>query len=741
MPLSAVHYGRYKHATLLESLQPQIPYYRAQLLAPSFIYGCKHAILFQMALLPLTMCRYTISTMSDTVLNRYIPFNRATRMHVYLGYATVVLTMVAGLGFFLFYGSLCGFGVDEYCDRMTSEIMITGYLLLLGVAILGATSYLRHRIPYEIFYTAHQVSILFFILTVAHTLDGKHRSGTRSRSQCFSWVTASMLFYICDRAYSRINRRYQVRIKSSAAVAGSKDAKMVILSLTRPTLFDFKPGQYAFLRIRDVEDSQWHPFSIASGPDSSCLDFYIEVSGEGSWTSKLWNILSEDGVQLEMSVELMGPFGTGMASLEHYSHALTVGTGTGIVPMISMLQQHVAQLLRTKPQAHKTAIERQQKRIAALEAAEKPHKMPIGLQLIRTFHKNKHQDVPRRRTRQTSISKLEIMQEMVRASATDSDSIFDADLSRSCNKSFCGENSEVLTLQKKQMKKEGFQASRSIYGVVLLSFMPAIGAALVARMACTQYEGRMVDPWSFWLLCAATLSYQAVFAALAVFVWDGRQFLTMLDCLVVLSVPALDWFWYSRCKQDTFTGQHRIVYILLTSYMTLRCWWKSVRPRHRSWRESTRNAGMTALECFEFVWISRSAALTAELVPVLDSVLQRLLTVWNTDDLTNVLDMRIYVTDKDSDAVAALQEVLAGTHLDRLHCIHVGRPDLQELIDNQRLDRIASRTNSYSLLAFCGSTTLAHQLHESKISTDMISSMTGSKRHQMEFVSENYGSS
>jgi predicted ferric reductase len=62
---------------------------------------------------------------------------------------------------------------------------------------------------------------------------------------------------------------------------------MVVLKMRCPTLSDlFKPGQYAFVRLLLI-DSSWHPSTIASGPDSPFIEFYIEVFDEQSWTGKL----------------------------------------------------------------------------------------------------------------------------------------------------------------------------------------------------------------------------------------------------------------------------------------------------------------------------------------------------------------------------------------------------------------------------------------------------------------------
>jgi hypothetical protein len=71
--------------------------------------------------------------------------------------------------------------------------------------------------------------------------------------------------------------------------------------------------------------------------------------------------------------------------------------------------------------------------------------------------------------------------------------------------------------------------------------------------------------------------------------------------------------------------------------------------------------------------------------------------------------------------------------------IHFGRPDLEKIIENHTLNLIATRRSSCSVLAFCGSPELSLSLHQHKISNDMLTAITGNKRHQMEYVSESYG--
>jgi predicted ferric reductase len=301
---------------------------------PALEFGAMHVILFQMALIPLTMSRLSIATLSESFIDKIFPLNRALRMHIHLGYILIIVVVLATIVFLTFFGLLCSDGEQAFCDKLTSEIMITGYNIMVFMLIIGGTSYLRCKIPYEIFYAIHHLVFIVYFVTVAHTLDVEQRSGSMERSQTFKWFSSTLLFYFCDRAAMHLNNKFRTQLVGSSAVTGSNGSQMIILKINRPVLFRFKPGQYAFLRIGSI-DNQWHPFSIASGPDSSQLEFYIEVFDKKSWTKQLWEMLEagnkegDNRSHLRLYVEVMGPYGTSLAKTEDYSHVLAIGAGTG----------------------------------------------------------------------------------------------------------------------------------------------------------------------------------------------------------------------------------------------------------------------------------------------------------------------------------------------------------------------------------------------------------------------------
>ena len=323
-----------------------------------------------MALLPLTMCRNGLSRLSNTRLRRVLPFNRVTAMHIHLGYTMVFIVFLSTLVFFLFFGIMCQeqkVGVEPlgkagsefegektFCDKFTSEIMITGYVIMGLLLLVALTSFLRNVIPYEVFYIVHHLVFLMFACAVLHTNDDRQREQLQERSQTFKWFSFTLFYYVFDRAYMWQMETYTVRAISTEALGEQGNgAKVVILRLPRPIGFEFVPGNYAFLSMGKADDPSWHPFSIGSDPNSDTLDFYIQVFSDSSWTGRLFSEVNEKnraGATLTMKV--MGPYGASVGHLSDFTHSMLCGTGTGIVPMLSYLQHHLHSTRALEPEEY-----------------------------------------------------------------------------------------------------------------------------------------------------------------------------------------------------------------------------------------------------------------------------------------------------------------------------------------------------------------------------------------------------
>ena len=148
-----------------------------------------------------------------------------------------------------------------------------------------------------------------------------------ARSQTWPWFIGSALLYATDKLWTHLTK-VQVPLTH---ITRFEDSSTVVLQLQRPAGFRFKAGQYAMLQVPRI-DSRWHPFSLGSDTRAESLTFYVRVLPGATWTAKLKEV-----AHCGMPVNLVGPYGSRMADLQAYDSVLAVGTGTGIVPMFSLL--------------------------------------------------------------------------------------------------------------------------------------------------------------------------------------------------------------------------------------------------------------------------------------------------------------------------------------------------------------------------------------------------------------------
>lgn len=694
------------------------------------------------------MCRYSIASLSDTAVNKFFPFNRMVRIHIYLGYCMIGIVIIATAFFFAFFGVLCAGGEQAFCDKFTSEIMITGYAILATLLVVIVTSYLRYHIPYEVFYIIHHIVFLMYAICIAHTLDVAQRSGESQRSQTFKWFSVSLLYYVCDRLAMKFHHTYRTKLLECSAVRGgggqSADdcSRMLILKLKRPPLFFFRPGQYAFLKVNSIDSVHWHPFSIASGPNSPYLEFYIEVFAVNSWTDKLWNLLDESNAPANkvggtitssprlVEFQVMGPCGTGLPTTKDYSHAVAIGTGTGIVPLLSALKQHVHSLIRLAPDVHFKDLEELQNHVQLVENAEVSGKRSMMRQIFNGCWCRKEPPYESLNIRSRTDSLRDSIQTSVMLRDEQAGSL----------------SAKELRSNLKEFKAAAFQTTRSFYGIVLLGVMPVAGIGLIGSTISWNTVTSSAEIPSGWyeFLQAATVLFQALFAVIALFVWDADHFLAYTDAAAIVLAPFADWYWLIQYQRNGGLAPPDITtYCLLISYMTIRTWYMTIKPlTSKSWRNTDMAVGGGAtsrLERLDVVWVTRSSSLVSKILPDVNAIWEELVESWGHEQATSVCRFCVYVTDQDERAIRLLKRELAETTLYKNGMVRFGRPDIGKIIEDHSIEMICTRRSSYSLLAYVGSPELAREIHECKLFNDMKVAITGNKKHQMEFVSESYG--
>lgn len=98
--------------------------------------------------------------------------------------------------------------------------------------------------------------------------------------------------------------------------------------------FKFVPGQYASLRVENAEGHFERPYSIASSPLESEVEFFFELVPHGDLTPKLYEL--QLGDQLLMRKVAKGRFSLDTA-IGRPNHLL-VSTVTGVAPFVSYVR-------------------------------------------------------------------------------------------------------------------------------------------------------------------------------------------------------------------------------------------------------------------------------------------------------------------------------------------------------------------------------------------------------------------
>jgi ferredoxin-NADP reductase len=481
-----------------------------------------------------------------------------------------------------------------------------------SLLVIGGTSYFRHKIPYELFYAIHHLVFIMYFVTIAHTLDIEQRTGRKNRSQTFMWFSSTLAFYLCDRAAMYINHWYDTKLQGASVVTGSNGSKTILLRVKRPTLLRFRPGQYVFLRVSKI-DNQWHPFSIASCPDSSELEFYIEVYGVKSWTATLCSFL-ELNTGSSLRVEVMGPYGTSLAKSGSYSRVLAVGAGTGIVPVLSLFKTHIRDLLQLDPHRFFAEMKSRERNVRMMEIAEDQVK---GSMMSKTAYgcQRDNADQPR-------ASRNDRLSASIRESVDRHDQLIDVVEMRN---------------NMKTMKKAAAEATRSIWGVFFVSSLPVMGITLFGLTVSWNTIPIDLYPGMVDILKVFTIVFQTLFAVVALFVWDLKGLLAFIDVALVGVSPFADYHFFRICNEyGTLRPIDIFIYSLLTLYMTGRLWEKTVSPRHSTWQRVSHSGSASKVEKLALVWTTPCASQVSALLPSISTQWDILVSTWGLGNAMEV---------------------------------------------------------------------------------------------------------
>jgi hypothetical protein len=366
----------------------------------------------------------------------------------------------------------------------------------------------------------------------------------------------------------------------------------------------------------------------------------------------------------------------------------------------------VADLVRLDPISHFSSLEERQQQIFDIQVAEQNRKGSIASQLTEPC-------CSRRRQRGMDDSTDDENEERKNLTRIDAGT---GKPRRSSSSRF----SKELCRSNKQLKKAASNATRSLYDVVALTILTAFGITLLALTISWNTIPIELYSGMVYSLKLMTIVFQLCYALLAILVWDGDSFFTIIDIALVVVSPAADIYWfgvYNTSEGGTLRPVDILTFSLLIGYMTGRIWARAVQPHcHQLPLSSSALSGSSRnLERLDVIWVSTSASLIAEILPDLEEVYRHLSYVWGEENAQQACRVSVYCTDTDPYA----NEMLQSSTLYQQGMIKFEQPNFADILQDHTLELIETRQSSQSLVAFSGSLQLAKELHQCKIQNDM----------------------
>uniref|UniRef100_A0A1D1YKS8 ferric-chelate reductase (NADH) n=1 Tax=Anthurium amnicola TaxID=1678845 RepID=A0A1D1YKS8_9ARAE len=273
-----------------------------------------------------------------------IPFEHATRYHVWLGHLTMMIFTLHGICYIISW-TLQGHLLHEMLEWKSIGIVnLAGVISLLAGLLMWVTSLHPIRKRYfELFFYTHQLYLVFVIFLAMHVGDF-----------IFSMAAGGIFLFILDRFLRFCQSRTTVNLISAACLP----CGTVELVISKPAGLKYNALSFIFLQVRELSRLQWHPFSVSSSPLDGRNHISILIKVLGEWTEKLREIITSVPEQphaalnfkpnsLTASVE--GPYGHEVAYHLMYENLILVAGGIGISPFLAVLSDILHRIEEKRP--------------------------------------------------------------------------------------------------------------------------------------------------------------------------------------------------------------------------------------------------------------------------------------------------------------------------------------------------------------------------------------------------------
>ncbi|WCJ22749.1 ferric reduction oxidase 2 [Euphorbia peplus] len=258
------------------------------------------------------------------------------KYHIWLGHLAMIFFTLHGLGFIV-YWAITG-RISEVLKWDKARISnVAGEISLVAGLGLWATTFpgIRHKM-FELFFYTHHLYIIFMVFFMLHISIG------------LSTILMLPGFYlfVIDRYLRFLQSRTSVRLVSARVLP----CQTLELNFSKTPGLSYTPTSILFMNVPSISKLQWHPFTISSSSNLEPEILSVVIKSEGTWSSKLYQMLSSPSPIDHLQVSLEGPYGPASTHFLRHETLVMVSGGSGITPFISIIRDliHASKIQKLK---------------------------------------------------------------------------------------------------------------------------------------------------------------------------------------------------------------------------------------------------------------------------------------------------------------------------------------------------------------------------------------------------------
>eukprot|EP00038_Savillea_parva_P018065 m.22326 g.22326 ORF g.22326 m.22326 type:complete len:1212 (+) comp3975_c0_seq2:424-4059(+) len=243
-----------------------------------------------------------------------LSFDHIILQHRFLGRVTILIALLH-----------FGWYADRIGQHLSEHAYWTGLVALLcGLGIAVTTTNWMRRHQFNVFFWTHYLFFGFFAFAFIHV------------PQAQPFLAVAMGTYALDKALRAV---WTLAPRKTMEFCNHGDKTARVRFRKNPLnriMGRHKVGQYMFLNFPALSLTEWHPFSVSSGPDEDFVELHIRALGDH--TRDIVAHAKQCASQGKQTwVRSDGPYGYLNFSYRRYGVLLLAGGGIGVTPVMSLL--------------------------------------------------------------------------------------------------------------------------------------------------------------------------------------------------------------------------------------------------------------------------------------------------------------------------------------------------------------------------------------------------------------------